>query len=541
MHITEKEILEITHKIYPTCVGVILTGSQINANNINLKNDIDLVVLDSRISVVSSNYLILNNIKFDFTQIPLNDIENVLFNLAFDAKGKVFSMIKKGKIIKDAKNSIFKLIKTKIEIQFNQVSPNNIISYNGYITLLSKLRKDFDREMDIQTKFFLTNEFIITISNAELIKCSNWNNAGKHKAQFLQANNPKFVNSLISLTESFLKNEKNDTSNIVAFIDQYLSTPFHFNLSKVKFDSIILELSYEDFNIDDFINKILPLIRNDQTLSKIYSYYFASPSQYKYIYNYQVCIAFKSDDVNEFDCFERVYNVLKKELANPIISIFPTYGYAISRNKSFNLAFTEISITVNRMLEKLVFKDKAFEIEQCILLLIVISASLLKQLNMGLEDIIKVNFYICNRWLFNNTDQTKIKAPNDFFNFSKAKLQLFISYYKTNKAFIDEAAKTGFWGEGLEEKIYFKTIEKIKELILSVPTSMQDIYSKNELTVEILRNQYYLKNPENGLLYVLILEKLTSLLLLNNNQAALGTFLISESVKATYEVPNFIA
>lgn len=132
--------LEYTDKHYPNISCILLTGSQIDGDILTNHSDIDILLIDSCFSSISSEGMIKNNYKIDFTRVGLYNIIEILIEDLYVANPIFLNMLKGSSVIRDNLNLMAYFKNFINNIESNEIYDISNISQNS-ILKLAKLKK----------------------------------------------------------------------------------------------------------------------------------------------------------------------------------------------------------------------------------------------------------------------------------------------------------------------------------------------------------------------------------------------------------------
>ncbi|MBB5439267.1 hypothetical protein HDC92_002954 [Pedobacter sp. AK017] len=532
----DEDILNVVNYHYPKCVGVIWTGSSLN-NTVNNQSDIDVVIVDEQFSVISPIVIVIKGKRFDFTQIPLSNLENILFDELYDPKGILITMISNGKIIKDTKNMLLKQIQQKVSLACSNFQTINEKAYENFVHELKKIQPQFNKLLEYKEAFLLLNEFVFQCSQAEVFRHSNWSYNGKHKPRFLISKNAHFIERLIEVAGfSKLKEGYNDLSSISAYIDFYLSEPFRFNTENYVKDKLVLDLTYENISITDFIHSILDDVLADPILQHCYSYFYLSPKQSFRIYKKYICIVFNiSPSYSRENVFTAFKKVLMSKSKNRIsLSTLPTSIFDIQNpNSDFYYRFEHVAKSVSQVYIKYLRKDIIHDDERYYSIGLILLTFVSEKINLTQADLLKCNYYLSLRHTYTFKEQDSIKVPSELNLIRKRKYELLKKYYATHQEYVDKLISNGasllYLNSKAQTPLYYSIVESLTSFLTSELNNLSELVNSNKLTISVLNDHFKIKDVRGALLYILTFEHLVRSLNINDSFSCLLLFTLNES------------
>jgi len=534
--ISEANLLSKILFHYPNAEAILLTGSNVKKSEFDGDSDIDILIIDKQFSHVTPLIIMENEYKFDVTQIPLNNIENILINEKFDPRGTLLSMISNSRIIKESSNQIASLIITEAQkiYQVKSIKVNKL--KKQHFERLLKLRIEFEKKLSFEKKFLLLIDFVNTISQIEAINQTNWLQLGKYRANLLIEQSPDFLNNLIAITRQQLI-EGCDTNDIVNFIDLYLLDQTN-SKETLTVDRFIADIRYRSINMQNFVETVLPAIYNHQLLGEIFLYFFISQKNSHQIYANAISLVFKLDKNNNSYSSKSIYLALKKICHDvlPIqISGVPSWLYTEeSKIRQLYYDFESCAKKINQIEEKNIHDFKIHDAERTVYIAIIVLAFTAQRLDLSISELVEINEYLLHRSLISSSEQLKIKNPRDLIKLTNIKLKLLKEYFHPNQELILNALKKGIGYDITDpenqKKEYHNLIVELKILIAQQLEKIDSHRENFKITYEILTECYNLVNSDKGLIYVLIHSELSRLFVLSDEQLSLCLITINESI-----------
>jgi hypothetical protein len=534
---TDKDLLEIIDFYYPNATGALLAGSNLNKERIDHESDIDVVIIDAQFSVVSALGISEKGLRFDFTQVPLSNIENVLINEKFDPRGTLLSMLSTGRILKESEHGLIELIKNRARHLYNTKNFLTKKFREDSTKNLLKIKKEFKRDLIYQKRFLIVCEFVNLVTQIEAATHSNWIHSGKHKANFLIENSMPFLEEIISLSKKMMDDKEGyDLSNIVNYIDFYI-----LKLEKsehgIKQNTFVLDITYPNINIQHFITSILPRIYNDDVLKDRFLYFYLSQKSSHRLYLNEICLVFTlKDSQTEKEIFLAVNCIFREEInANAKISLIPNWIYSEENKKLQQLTnFEATAKKINHFVIKDLKSFGIYDAERTIFVFIIISSFIAKEIDLDISDLIEMNKYLLNRWILSIKEQNVLKNIKDFERIKQHHISVFKSYFDQNKGLIINAIKKGLGykqdHDDAQNKAYAEIISELNSFLILQKKEVENLTVNDPLTYHVLKNHYLLNNYEKSFLYVMVHEELIRVLILNNQQIALYLYNITEGI-----------
>lgn len=529
------DLLEIINEHYDSCTGAIVTGSHLKPGFDNLRSDVDIIVFDAIFSVVTTTVIYQQNHKIDITQVPINDIDNVLRNEQFDQRGILLTMIATGKILKDTEDYLIEKLKGRAAELFSTGIHDNLPTYKALMKGLVKIRKEFDRELDQYSKMFLINEFFSTITQMELIRVSKWRFSGKHKANLLYESSREFVEQVHDLVKS--ASNSSDIQlfrKIGTFIDEYLMVR---SLSKEKrlfeYNYLWIDIDYKDINIRHFVKAVLPAINDVPFMKERYHHFFLSPTAQHRIYRNKLSLCFDKCGSEDREIIERLGLIFSNGLKLPYgFSVIPNYALneVTSRNR-FNAAFRQCEAEASMLAQQLVSNYDTYDAKRNLIMGLIVNSFLLSSLEIEASDALQLLYYLSSRYITNKREQDGKNAQalnkhrtiryGDYFKYFKENSELF------NNAFVK--------GRSLAEnrdfddtKLYTPLLKKLSAFLEANLNNKELLNNSYILTLTAIKPAIKNTPLTNCLLMIMIFEQLQPALLLDTQITALELTILSQ-------------
>lgn len=534
------DILEILNKNFPNAVGALVSGSSITNNYSRSMSDVDVLVFDESCGAVSPFGYFENGTMYDFTLIPINNIDNIIRDEQFDQRGILLTMIAKGNIIKDSPTRLVAKIKLKAENLFTDGIHNNRQNFNALYKGLLKIRKEFSKIPLPHQRIFLVNEFFYIVTQMELIKTANWRMTGRHKADYLFQNQEAFFLKIHTLVLG--GNDCNDPDGfgeIGLFIDDYLSAKSNVNQNRVFNNRVlIIDFEYENITMEHFVNFGLPKLMSSQVTSKNFLYFYMSDRRMNRIYKNKLSICFQVDQNIDPSYFERdVLRELRRIIAYEIqakyrYNLTPTAerNEALAAN-SFLYELSGVFSEISNAMTQIILDAGKFDVKRHLVISLIVISYIAEVLNIKREELLNILFFISDRYIINRQEQIQVK-PVNFLDYKKSKYQLFHQYYEQDKAIFTEAIQKGKLLHGLDEnmegKFYKKIIEALKLILTAELINRPVLFEEMGITAERVLEFIDKKNINNCLIFIFLFEHLQPLFLLNADQTSLALVILSE-------------
>ncbi|MDB5148380.1 MAG: hypothetical protein JWQ57_2400 [Mucilaginibacter sp.] len=508
---------------YPTAAGAILTGSQQYHEHIDPAHDVDIIIIDPRFSVVSSVTLTISGITLDFVHLPLNDLDNCLQNESFDLQGILFLMIKTGKVIRDSEQGLAAFLQQSVIERYGHLNPPALDEYKRLVRELSKLKKDVLRKNKVYNSFFLIHEFFSMITEAEVIRQTNWKHTGKRKAEIILKGNPALGKGIVRNIVRFHASPLTESLTWIRhYIDLFMAMPLPVSPEQAKPPLFIFDIYSQHISIDYFLTEILPVIMEDPYLAAKYEGFYLSPKRYDKIYRNFMSVVFKAtgDELGDV----HIYLLKRLRSRDPSVRLNAAPAYIGSRIQPFTPILRKTSALLN-----IAGSGSPYDYERNLVTLLILATQLFKQLDIAVPEFLRLTFYLTNRYLLDKKTQDEIRTLDQHREFINKRMASFHRYYVDNKEFLD-TLMAGTLSSDIEgaEKPHTVIGSAIKELTTS--QTISDLTGSYKMTVRILAAHYGQSEPEKSAFFVIVFENLHSFLLLTPEQSALALFILSESL-----------
>ena len=532
---SENEILSVCKQQFTLAEIFILTGSQLYRSQPDKLSDIDVVVIDEQFSVVSSRIINSGNFKFDFTMVPLADLDNVINNERFDPKGVLLSMIQEGKILFQ-KNGSGDLLKQKIAGVFSQVNPAASGKFNNIIQSLFSVKKIFDSKPNDRERFLAVNLFVNLVTEAEMALHNNWHLENKQKIRFLEKSNPGLIDELNDLTKQLLYGQSAvDISSLSDYIDYYQRNSLIGNAG-ISSSRYVIDIGSHDYDvtlIDNFIN----YIQDISVLKENFLYFFSCPVKMHRLFKNKFCLVFKADKgVDRKYIYFQVFSAFTRlAKTKPPISLEANYIFSKSNESAeIWLAFENTAKALSLLIIKEMKMAGAYQLERGIYFMMIFLGFIAKRLDLSIDEMLKANNYLFHRWHFTREEQYKYNTPETLNTLSAQKIRSYSEFFLSNRINIDACLKKGikFDLNVEKDKIYFQVITELEKFIQS-QTSPGDLHvNSNFFANYFLREKYNVEDLNKILNYTLLFDKLTYFLHFDTVYAGLSIYISTEVIKS---------
>jgi predicted nucleotidyltransferase len=512
---------------FPQAVGIVVTGSYLIRGHSVKSSDIDILVFDPIFSVVSSKTIFKDEKRFDITFIPLFNVENTFKNEQFDERGILLTMMASGKIIRDDAFGTIAIIQNLASILLEKGFYDHSTSLQATNHELKKLRGKFLQfTKEDNNSIFMLNEFFSLITTAELLKISRWKFRGRYKSVYLNEKNPKFLTILTSIfLDAINHRSKENFIKIADFIGTYQdqSTIIVDPTGHNEKSRVIIDLNYSGFNLNHFINIVLPLIRTNEHLGEKYLYFFLSPASCNHIFKYKISIVFKSSLVQDIVGYTR--GIFKSLNIDFLHSTKPSFaGHLELMTKSnFDKCASEISL----LCEKLVQTFNVFDGRRNLTISVIFTSFILSSLKLE-SDIYLLSLFLSSKRLFTSGEQRQLYSKAKMKELQSQKFSRFKKFSHDFQEMISAAFSKGKEIASLDhlpkDKIYSPALASISQLIDHASDNIDTLTQSNPITYSILKNNFNLNNPEKALVACIVFDFVNVLMCLTDEQISVGIF-----------------
>jgi len=198
---------------------------------------------------------------------------------------------------------------------------------------------------------------------------------------------------------------ENATELVASFVNNYLKD-YKFNQHASKFkDFIAVDLLF-NVSINDFTEKVLTAIQQDELLNSRYQYFYRSPTKYHRVYKYNYTVVFACSN-----------NEIELEILSAVKIIVLTLSKTNLFTYQLPLAPENELVNFNKSLCKLyqtALKNNIVK-QTAILLIHLLS----KQLQLDITDLVNLNKILVQKWILNRAEQKDIKQHSDIIRVQK--------------------------------------------------------------------------------------------------------------------------
>lgn len=533
----KKFIISLCSKKWPSYAGIIIKKNLLVENLNNLLKSLEILIIDPQFSVISLSTTYQDGIVYNFIYIPLNNIENVLVNEKFDRKGSILELIANGEVLHAKKTEIIEQIQKKALSLYNKENHLTTREYLNAVKRLHRVRKGFSKHLKPYQKFFLINEAVSIVAEAELIKNSHWLIGGHNKSTFLYDNSPTIVNELIKLTTYSYQDLNSDYfMEFALYLDYYLANlVMPVPIKKIKLSDIfVISLKFHDDNLTIDIGKIISEIKNNELFGKHYQYFHLSRKSHFNIYKNAFTLIFnRPHKLTNVQAYKYLIKIIENSHQSAATISFLQEEYLTDENlnKGFYNKFYLIGKQIGILCENHISNNKNLDREKLFFISIIVNSYIIKLLNFTIEDIVKINFYLVIRYMFNHREQDQIQSAETMSAVRQQKYQLYQKYYQDNSKIIESLVNKGLSHNLTDNtKEYNNTLKEIFSALELIDLNFQEIATQNLITISILENIYEIIEVRKALIYTLLFEYIMTLLNLESQQIGLCSYAISETI-----------
>lgn len=512
----KNKVLEVSRTLfyekYPEADCFILTGSQLEEEFVSIVSDIDILIIDSNISGVSSEGMFYKGYKIDFTRVGLYSLNEVLIDSCYSNTNTILNMIIQGIFIED-KHCLELTLKEYCRKLYNNDSINYFSEFKEIRRSLVKLQKNFSKELNEYQIPLTLSDFLLNISKAYLF----FNNNGRYgfdgfrrsKLLFNSEAGKSFLNSINELTKNYLID--NNNKFILAKLDTFLDYSL-LNAKKINDFRYILNIYFKSNNSYLFYVKLIKGILKNEVLNSyfIYGQRVSKNSVFKYEYilvfkqgNESLIIKNLNDLVNDLNLTTFKYT-----------SVDAFYISEIWKNEYLINIHDNILNNTNKGVLELLIDEKKFNYKKLIPLFIYTIEIFRLSNKISRKYISDILFYLRkkhrNHIYFQDVKKDNIegnnKAINDIDNF----------FLKENKYILDAFL------EQMENSKYLESIEIELSSALSIKKSINELLNINEYSIvpnfqETLLSSLRYKNPNEFYIYTNLLDNILKAFCLKEN------------------------
>ncbi len=420
----QKDVLKITNELFPNNYGVLITGSQQNNEVLKKESDIDIVVLDTLSSGLWRTVIEKDGYLIEFMVIPITDAENLLESDLYDSRNTLLSFCS-GKPLSNPHGLIAPLQK-KANIFFSAVQYKAFDEYEIYLIELMRMPRQMTTSISPAEKTVILSSFVYTICCLETIRATNRTANLKLRLRRLNNCSPAFLQKVDELFQKGINNNFND---IIAYIQFYNHNYGITHLAgEQKYKRLVINISYLNFSLSEFINEIFPEIICCSQLNTAYLYFYLCPKKYTSKYKHHISLVFeiadKSDALVLLALFEKKVTSITKYKLN-----FECFceGNIIDTLCDF---LSSLCKNVSSILINLINADKDFDSSKTVDLFFKLCFYTKGLFNISNKDFKNINSFIAQKWLFTNEEQQKLIGYPAMLQFREVKMNKAALYYK---------------------------------------------------------------------------------------------------------------
>lgn len=276
----------LVHKYYPNVACAVLTGSQTEEDFVSLVSDIDILIVDYEFSGVSSEGLVHEDYKVDFTRVGLWNLVDVLIDSCYSKNNTIMNMVIQGHFIRDRFN-LQNSLKIYCESLYRNSDINYFSEYQRIRRALVMLKKHFSKDLKRELIPLTLSDFMLEISKAYLFFNYNGkyglNGYRRSKLLYKKEKDLAFLRNINKLAEDFFIQK--DNKNIIVQIDRFLGYSL-LNIKKLPDFRYILNIQFSRQNSFIFFTAILVAIKEDPYLNKYFLYGKKVETNAIFSYNY---------------------------------------------------------------------------------------------------------------------------------------------------------------------------------------------------------------------------------------------------------------
>lgn len=530
---SKEELLKFLQDQFPQALGFALTGSQAKNHTFNTVSDIDIVVFDTVNSNVYSIGMSYQKHRFDFTILPILDIENVVLDEFYDPRGIVLNMIGNGIILKDT-NNVIKDIQNAIEPLLTKTNIRTKSIYQKLIIELLNLRKYLKRDLDENEKLVLACDFVYLIIKIEVIRLHGWEAVDLRKVKLLKDYNPGFVEEITKLHRK--ATIENNTEVLIGYINHYHLSLMQ--LSDEESKNIVFDIAIPDFSFPIFCEKILSEIIANPSLKNCYKYFYLSPLKLNKQYKNNISICFKpTENITVADIISELSNI--KELSKEGKTFSYEFIHPLERFRddySVN-AIEELRINLCEFARLIILNEKKLKARPVDIALALCS-KLKELLILETEDVCYLNNFLMQRWLLSPAEQKDTVDSQRLVAMAKEKQKVWDIQYNISKQQIQTIINNStepnqlLLAEHLNSS-YLQLITKLEQTIQN-----PDIHFKTQYLPDSLLEYIKLAKPENGRVYLVLAEEIFQMLNMINIEKAYILYMMSKGMMELYFIES---
>ncbi|MGV0938881.1 hypothetical protein [Empedobacter falsenii] len=513
----KNKVLEVSRALfyekYPDADCFVLTGSQLEEEFVSIVSDIDILIIDSNLSGVSSEGMFYKGYKIDFTRVGLYSLNEVLIDSCYSNTNTILNMIIKGVFIED-KHSLELTLKEYCRKLYNIDSINYFSEFKEIRRSLVKLQKNFSKELkDYQIPLTLS-DFLLNISKAYLF----FNNNGRYgfdgfRRSKLLSNSEagkSFLNSINELTKNYLID--NDNKFILAKLDTFLDYSL-LNTKKINDFRYILNIYFKSNNSYLFYKKLIKGILENEVLNTYFIY--GQRVSKNSVFKYEYILVFKQG--NESLIIKKLIDLINelKLISFKYTSVDAFYISEIWQNENLINIHDNILNNINKGALELLVEEKKFNYKKLIPLFIYTIEVFRLSNNMSQDYINDILFYLRkkhrNHIYFQDVKKVNIEVNN------KAIDDIDRFFLKENKVILD------VFLEQIESSKYLESIEielssalDIRKSINELDLSIKEYKIVPDFQKTLLSSLKY-KNSNEFYIYANLLDSILKAFCLKEN------------------------
>lgn len=481
----------VVYKYYPNAVCAILTGSQTEEDFVSVVSDIDILIIDFELSGVSSEGMIYEGIKIDFSRVGIWNLVDVLTDSCYSKNNTIMNMIVIGHFINDSLN-LEASLREYCQILYRSSNVNYFSEYQNIRRSLIMLRKNFSKELRDEEIPLTLSDFMLKISKAYLFfhYDGKYGLNGYRRSKLLHRTEKdlNFLKHINKLAKKYFINK--DGKDIIFQIERFLGHSL-LNTKNIQDFRYVLNIDFARQNSFIFFTEIVSKIKGNPFLNNFFLY--GNRVVTNSIFPYEYVLVFESkNSVLDASVLER-FNVLFEGIGIKGLKYKYIDAFYIKQswlNVQNYLSYEPIFSVINEVVICVIANDLKYNYKKMapIFLYIVlrcklswgISSNSIKEALVILRDKFKPSVY------FQETNYEKVTSNNIIIKdlddvFLKNNVDIIESFkeYILKNTFFDEA-KQGF---PVFEKLD-KCISMVKITDLdssSLPMFVQKIFDNQNL------------------------------------------------------------
>lgn len=309
------KVLEISKtfvdKFYPDIDFCLLTGSQVEENFVSVVSDIDILIIDRRFSGISSEGIVEDGYKIDFTRVGMYGLPDAIIESCYSRNNTIMNMIIQGIFIYD-KFNIQESLKKYCTLLYRGSNLNYFNEYQLIRRNLLKLKKHFSKKLLSHQIPLVLSDLLLELSKAYLF----FNHNGKYgidgyrRMKLLSTNETdyKYLENINQIAINYYI--ENNNSFILNKIDGFLSYSL-LNTKKLNDFRYIVNLGYAKSNSYNFFKKVIKNLREDDILNECFLYgKRVSPN---HIFDMEFVIVFDNSITNDSIIYNQLNKIISRE------------------------------------------------------------------------------------------------------------------------------------------------------------------------------------------------------------------------------------